>query len=181
MRVAGRAALERAIAAGDVVRVARGRYALAGADEAVVAAHRLGGVASHTSAALLHGWKVKVVPARPHVAVAKNRVLTPARVRDVDLHRLTLGPDDVDSLVTSRERTLVDCLRTLPFDEALCIADSALRDGFNPSTLDALARDARGPGSAQVRKVARHADGRARPTRTSRPSGRSASTSPASR
>lgn len=161
VRVAGRAALERAVAGGEVVRVARGRYALAGADEAVVAAHRLSGVASHSSAALRHGWKVKVVPERPHVAVAKNRVLSPAQVRGVDVHRLTLGPDDVDGPVTAKERTLVDCLRSLPFDEALCIADSALRDGFDPAQLVALARDARGPGSARVRAVARHADGRA--------------------
>ena len=32
-----------------------------------------------------------------------------------------LGPDDVHGPVTSMRRTLVDCLRSLPFDEALCI------------------------------------------------------------
>lgn len=62
---------------------------------------------------------------------------------------------------TSRERTLLDCLRSLPFAEALAVADSALREGFASGSLDALARDARGPGSAQVRTVASVADARA--------------------
>jgi very-short-patch-repair endonuclease len=144
-----------------VVRVARGRYALAAADEAVVAAHRLSGVVTHTSAALRHGWEVKTAPAKPHVAVAKNRLLTDGQASGVELHRLALGPDDVDGIATSRARTLLDCLRAGPFDEALCVADSALRHGFDPGQLAAIARDARGPGSARVRDVARHADGRA--------------------
>jgi very-short-patch-repair endonuclease len=65
-------------------------------------------------------------------------------------------------VVTSRERTLVDCLRTLPFDEALAIADSALRAGdVTSEDLARIARGARGPGSRQVRRVAAMADGRA--------------------
>jgi len=157
----GRAALERAVRAGDVVVVARGRYALASADAALVAAHRLSGVVCHASAAVHHGWQVKVPPVRPHVALPKNRVLGAGQADDVQVHRLTLGPDDVEGLLTSRERTLLDCLRAGPFDEALCVADSALRDGFSPRLLSALARDARGPGSALMRRVARHADARA--------------------
>ncbi|MEJ7795972.1 MAG: hypothetical protein WKF50_10505 [Nocardioides sp.] len=160
VQVAGRPAVEEAIRDGDITNVARGRYALATADDAIVAAHRLCGVASHASAALRHGWQVKTSPELPHVAVAKNRVLTEGQAAGVELHRLTLGPDDVDGLVTSKQRTLLDCLRVGPFDEGLCIADSALRDGFSPQLLAAIARDARGPGSIQVREIARHADGR---------------------
>jgi very-short-patch-repair endonuclease len=151
--------LEQAVRAGGVVMVARGRYALATADEAVVTAHRLCGVVSHGSAALQHGWQVKLVPERPHVTIAKNRVLVAGQDAGVDLHRTTLGPDDVNGMVTSQERTLIDCLRVGEFDEGLCIADSALRDGFSPSRLAAIARDARGPGSRRVREVAEHADG----------------------
>jgi very-short-patch-repair endonuclease len=154
-----RRAFDRAVREGDVVMVARGRYALASADEAVVAAHRLCGVVSHGSAALQHGWQVKLAPEQPHVTIAKNRVLGRGQDVGVDLHRTTLGPDDVDGIITSQERTLIDCLRVAEFDEGLCVADSALRDGFSASRLAAIARDARGPGSRQIRDVVRHAEG----------------------
>ena len=54
----------------------------------------------------------------------------------------------------TRARTLSDCLRGLPFDEALAVADSALRHGFSHRLLAGLAKSARGPGSAQMRRVA---------------------------
>jgi very-short-patch-repair endonuclease len=79
----------------------------------------------------------------------------------VVLHRATLHPDDVVDGRTSRERTLVDCLRTLPLPESLAVADSALREGVARARLVAVARDARGPGSPRVRRVAALADGRA--------------------
>ena len=53
------------------------------------------------------------------------------------------------------------CGRRLPFDEALAIADSALRDGFPRQSLLDLSAAARGPGSARLRRVAALADGRA--------------------
>lgn len=161
IRATSRSAFERALAGGDVVLVARGRYALPVADAAVVAAHRLSGTVSHFSAAVLHGWQVRATPERPHVAVARNRVLAPGQAAGVDLHRVDLGPDDIDGFVTRPERTLLDCLRLGPFDAALCVADSALRDGFAPARLQAMARDARGPGSAMIRHVTERADGRA--------------------
>lgn len=156
-----RVEVDRARENGDVVVVARGRYALASADAAVLAAHRLCGVVSHLSAALHHGWQVKFPPEQPHVTIARNRVLADGQRDGVALHRTGLGPDDVEGLVTSPERTLLDCLRAGPFDVGLCVADSALRDGFGPARLHALARDARGPGSARVREIAEFADGRA--------------------
>jgi very-short-patch-repair endonuclease len=79
----------------------------------------------------------------------------------VVLHRATLHADDVVEGRTSRERTLVDCLRTLPLAESLAVADSALREGLGRGRLEAVARDARGPGSPRVRQVAALADGRA--------------------
>lgn len=156
-----RTEFERSIAAGEIVAVARGRYALPDADASVIAAMRLCGVVSHTSAALHHGWSVGAVPSRPHVTVAKNRLLTQDQKAGVELHRANLGPDDVTGLVTSPERTLLDCLRGDSVADGLAVADSALRDGFSPSMLLALARDARGPGSRQVRWIAERADGRA--------------------
>jgi very-short-patch-repair endonuclease len=54
---------------------------------------------------------------------------------------------------------VVDCARILPFDEALAIADSALRSGLvTRGELDAI--DVRGAGASAVRRVLRHADHR---------------------
>ena len=59
-------------------------------------------------------------------------------------------------------RTVVDCARTLPFAEALAVADSALRSRrVDPEELGRAAAAAVGPGSTAVRRVARHADARA--------------------
>ncbi len=55
---------------------------------------------------------------------------------------------------------MLDCARHLPFDEALAIADSALRWGV--VTAEELgAFGARGAGAAKVRRVLRCADARA--------------------
>lgn len=157
VRLTSRARVDRALKAGDVVADAPGRYALPHADEAVRAAHRLSGVLSHESAALHHGWEIKSVAARPHVTVPKNRKVAPARVSSVHLHRADLHPDDISGIATSPALTLEQCLRTLPFDAALAVADSALRNGTLPAVLRRIAVGARGPGSAQVRRVAREA------------------------
>lgn len=53
-------------------------------------------------------------------------------------------------------------LRSCPFDQALAIADSALRVGdFTLESLNRMAGPVRGPGSAQVRRVALLASDRA--------------------
>ena len=147
--------------AGDVVAVARGRYALASADSALVTAHRLSGVVSHTSAALHHGWQVRLTPELPHVTLPRGRTLAQEQRLGIHQHRTDLGPDDRADGITTPDRTLVDCLRSGPFPDALCVADSALRDGFGRGRLLALARDLRGPGSALARRVAASADPRA--------------------
>ncbi|WP_372735619.1 hypothetical protein [Nocardioides sp.] len=154
-----RADLERALAAGDIVRLARGRYALPAASEARRAAHRITAIVSHRSACLEHGWEVKHAPKHPEVLLPKNRRLSPASRRGITVHRADLTEDDIDGIATTKDRTLLDCLRSLPFDEALAIADSALRHGFAPSRLSALALGARGPGATRVRAVARLASG----------------------
>jgi very-short-patch-repair endonuclease len=70
------------------------------------------------------------------------------------IHRGDLHESEVDEGVTTRARTLVDCMRGLPFGEALATADSALRHGFSQRLLSGLASSARGPGSTQMRRVA---------------------------
>lgn len=152
----GRVALDRAVAAEVVVQDVRGWFALPDADDAVRRAAELGGVVSLTSAALLHGWAVKTLPDKPHVTVGRGR-RSSRHHRRAHVHWVDLRPDEVEGGVTSPARTLRDCLRLLPPDEALAIADSALRAGFGAQSLLRLADEARGPGSPQVRRVARSA------------------------
>lgn len=146
----GRAEVDRALTTGEIARVSRGVYSLPEADGASKIARQLGGVLSLTSAALHHGWAVKLVPDQPHVTVPRWRKL-PAPMPPAHLH---WADGAVDGLATSPEVTLEQCLRHLPFDEALAVADSALRAGFGSQALAALADRARGPGSPQIVRVA---------------------------
>ena len=157
-----RAAVDRALRAGLVVRDAHGRYALPTADQARRAANRLSGVVSFRSAAAAWGWEQKTPAALPDVTVPRKRRVPASARAGVELHRADLRPDERSGIVTSRSRTLADCLRFLPFDEALAVADSALRHrDVTPADLGALAAGLRGPGSAQARRVAGQADARA--------------------
>jgi very-short-patch-repair endonuclease len=161
LRVVSRADIDRAVEAAQIVRDVRGLYALPDADMARRIAARLGGVLCLTSAALHHGWAVKTVPDRPHVLVSRGRKLSPSERRLAHVHIGEATPSLVRDGVTAPEPTLVQCLRRLPYDEALAIADSALRAGVGRSMLDRIADSARGPGSPQIRRVCERADGRA--------------------
>lgn len=162
VRLTDRKALDARIAAGDILRDARGRYALPAADEARRAANALSGVVSHLSAALHWGWEAKVVPDKPHITVPRNRNIDRQTRAAVVPHWASLSGDEVVDLVTTRERTLSDCLRTLPTDEGLAVADSVLRHGdVTPAKLDWIAGCLVGPGAGRARFVAGHADGNA--------------------
>ncbi len=91
------------------------------------------------------------------MTVPKGRKVTLQQRRGVHLHRADLGPDDVIDGVTTRDRTLVDCLRACDFGSALAVADSALRSGFPHRRLVAIARDIQGPGGRLARRVAAEA------------------------
>ena len=153
-RRVSRSALAYAVGVGDIVVDARGRYALPGADEALRAASRLGGTVSHRSAAQHWGWAQKALPAQPEIILPKHR--RPRRSGErVVVRWADLTPDEVDGRVTTRERTVIDCLRTLELDAALAVADSALRSGdLSADRLLAIAAAARGPGSVQCRRMA---------------------------
>jgi very-short-patch-repair endonuclease len=152
--------LERAVAAGDVVRDARGLYALPDAADGVRLANKYGGALALESAALDHGWAVRTVPTKPHVMISRGRrVRGPAN--DVHLHFAELDACQVVDHVTTEPVTLDHCLRRLPFTDALVVADSALREGFGKQSLRAIADRARGPGAPQARRVAALASGRA--------------------
>lgn len=102
--------LRTAVSRGDVVRISRGRYCLPHAANAYADAQRSGAYLSHLSAALHHGWAVRMPPTRTH--------LVP-----------TLPVRDRDGWATEEMRTIRDCAADLPFADALAVADSALRAG----------------------------------------------------
>lgn len=151
-----------AVARGEIIRLHRGRLALPAATSARKEAAALSGVVSHLSAALHWGWAVTWVPDRAWVTVPRDRKARSFRDGRAVVVRADLGPEDVADGVTSPLRTVVDCSRRLPFDQALAVADSALRSRrlTHRQLLDA-AKAARGPGAARVRRVAARATPRA--------------------
>lgn len=148
-------ALDAAVRDGELVKLARGRYALPQLAEHARVAHRHTAVQSHLSAPVAHGWSVKWPPTSPWIAVPRNRKMsaTPRRglhvaYRDVSARERSRG-------VTGPLRTVLDCAMKLPLDEALCIADSALRVGeADCEALRAAAARLRGPGAGMARRVA---------------------------
>jgi very-short-patch-repair endonuclease len=160
LRLTGRRRLARAVRRGTVLRLSRGRYALPTASEARRAAGRLHGVVGLRSAAAHHGWPLKTQPEVPEVIVPRHRKVVASRRSGVRVLWINLADDQVADGVTTPFRTVIDCARLLPFDEALAVADSALRSGLvTREELDAI--DVRGAGAAAVRRVLRHADARA--------------------
>jgi len=87
----------------------------------------LSGALGLTSAAVAHGWKVRVPPDRPMVWVPRHRKVSAARREDVDLRWGMLNAAELEAGITAPVRTVVDCARLLPFDDALAVPDSALR------------------------------------------------------
>jgi very-short-patch-repair endonuclease len=125
-----------AVEAGLVRRVGHGSYALPAADDGRVAARRVTGVASHRTAALHWGWKVKTAPRLPDVTVPARRKPRASTRGGATVHRRTLAPGDIaDGWVTTPVRTVLDCCLDLPFDEALAVVDSALRSGLQRRAL----------------------------------------------
>lgn len=153
--------LLRAVEAGEIHRAARGRYVLPDAAEHLRRAQEVTATLSHLSAAVHRGWKVKTPPDDAQVTVRDKRRLTPAQQVGLQVHYADLPRTDVEHGVTTGIRTVLDCGRRLPFDEALAVADSALRSGVDHDELRDRARLLRGPGSAAARRVVAHADGRA--------------------
>jgi len=138
--------------------IARGAFALPAAPPAVTTAVRLGGVASHGSAALLHGFGSWRPDPTLHVTVAAGSRPPEPGVR---LHRTRLCPCDVDPFrpLTTPLRTVLDCGRVLPLPEALVVLDAALHAGLvRRGPLQAAAEAARGHGAAALRRAVRFAD-----------------------
>lgn len=157
-----RSELGSALARGDVVRLERGRYALPGTDEALAAAHRLTGLLCEESAAQFYGWPLKHRPTVPVIVVPRKRNLPAHRRRGVRVRFADLPVDDVNRVATSPVRTVLDCAARLPFDEALAVADSALRcHDVAPEHLLIRATEQPRRYRARCLRVAQAADGRA--------------------
>ncbi len=88
------------------------------------------GVVSHLSAAAVHGLPLyRLRPSRVHLTTdAPTRI---ASGPDVFRHVSPLPPPDVTTvdgiMCTTLERTVFDCVRTLPLEAAVSIADAAER------------------------------------------------------
>lgn len=165
------------IRGGDLTPLRRGVYLPGPEPEGSDARHRLavhaafvdlaeGTVASHGSAAVLHGlptWKVPL----DRVHVTKVRAYGGRRDRLVHVHVARVDPDEVTRVdgipVTTLERTVVDLARSLPFEPAVAVGDAALvanRAGAD-ELIDSLRRSARRPGCVRARRVIAFLDGRA--------------------
>jgi very-short-patch-repair endonuclease len=122
--------LELALRDASVVRLSRGRYALPTGSAARRAAHELSAVAVGLSAAAHHGLLLKWQPKRPHLVVPRGRRVPAAaqQANDVSWRRIP-GAAVEDGWVLRPAFTVVDCASRLPFDEALAVADCALRFG----------------------------------------------------
>ncbi len=151
LALTSRKRLRRAVGARRVLHVSRGRYALPVADEARDVAARVGGHLRLLSAAAHWGWETKWPARFPQVVAARK----PERPVDGELVCDTLPRADLDGWATSHLRTVLDCAAELPFDEALAVADSALRHG--DLTRDDLLGALRPDTPAPVRQVLEHA------------------------
>lgn len=121
-------------------------------------------VVSHVSAALVHGLPVWNVPL-DRVHATRGRSSGGRRGRIVHLHVAPLRPDEITVIdgvaVTAIPRTLVDVARSVPFEQAVVIADAALATvpGLAPDLTTALLRATGWPGIGAARRSLAFADG----------------------
>lgn len=153
--------VRRALKEGAIERLGHNRYALPTTKKARRAAATLHGVVSHRSAAQHWGWALKVPPAKVDVTVGRGRKVSAEFKDTYAVHWAPLAADEVEDVWTSRLRTVLDCARSLPFDEALCVVDAALRSGMDHRRLREAAAALSGPGAIQAREVIALGDRRA--------------------
>lgn len=148
-----RSQIESAVRSGRIHKPRHDRYCLAELAGVMRAVARTGGTASHLSAAQEFGWKLKHDPVMPCITMPRS-ARKPAGA--YELHWADLSDREVRRRVTSRTRTVIDCARAYDFDVALCVADSALREGIIDRD-DLLAAAARSPrtGRSRAARVAR--------------------------
>lgn len=138
--------VSRASRDGRLHRIARGSYLEKEETDplqlhlarAHAAAPRLppGMVFSHVTAALLHGLTGSAPVAGTVIHLSRPGTDGGGTRRDRAVHAVRLLPVDVTEVgllpVTGVARTVVDCARTLPFTDAVSLADRALRTTDSP-------------------------------------------------
>ena len=168
--------LARLRSSGDLDRVRRGAYVPA-ADERLrrgESRHALaanaallqlspGAVASHVSAAVLHGlpaWGVRL----DRVHVTRPGASGGHRRRTLHVHVTPLGADEITEVdgvpVTTVARTLADLARTVSVERAVAVVDAALHQGLvEPTALeDAVGRRPGRHGVCAARRAIAFAD-----------------------
>ncbi len=138
-----------ALAAGDIHKPRHNRYCLADAGSTQRAVARTGGTASHLTAAQEFGWKLKHDPPRPCITLPRSARKPKG---SYELHWADLSDREIRRNVTSRTRTVIDCARAYDHDVALCVADSALREGIVDRD-DLLLAAARSPRTGRARAL----------------------------
>jgi hypothetical protein len=147
--------VDAALRDGVLERDARGRYALPTTRPALRTANRVAGVLSHRSAAQYWGWAQKAPPPLPEVTFGRTRRVDPSLRKILVPHWCELSRDDVEGSVTSQVRTLIDCMRNLPWDEAVAIVNGAIRaDDFTQADVRQIAERTMGRGRRRICEVA---------------------------
>ena len=170
------------VRSGELIRMRQGVYATkraadwAAADpvrahalKVLAATATVGGnaVASFQSAALLHHLSLLTSPPAGTVTLTLAKKWNRAKPADVVFHASELPREHVTKLynlrVTTVARTVADLARTLPFMDAVVVADSALSQEktTTPELLLALAQSKGWPGVRQARRALEFADERA--------------------
>lgn len=151
-------ALKAGLAGGRVNAAGRGGYALPDVDPAIAAAVALSGVASHASAARLHGLELYVPPRTVEVTVARG---SRQRATGVRVYAADLAPEDVEisQPLTTVHRTVRDCARVMPLLHGVVLLDGVVRDErLAMADLQKMADTASGRGSAALRRAAAYVD-----------------------
>lgn len=156
-----RTEIRSAVEGGYLIRVGQGRYALSELDADRRAAASLSGALGGLSAAMFWGWKVKFPPDQPQVLVPLGRKVAPPRRSGIEVRWRDLPSDALDRGALGRIDTALDCAKTLPFDVALAVVDSALRDGISKSSLLIACQRTSQKGRARALTVIELADERA--------------------
>jgi very-short-patch-repair endonuclease len=151
--------LRQALADGEIVRVARGVYALPSLAPDLLAAARAGGALCLESAAV--AWELPTWGPPGPITVALRRGTKRPPVPGVTYRWCGLSDQELADGRTGMRRTVLDCAALLPFPRALAVADGALRDGWSRAELLQPAEALPGPGRARRLRVLRAADGRA--------------------
>ncbi|PXX65246.1 hypothetical protein DFR70_104308 [Nocardia tenerifensis] len=132
--------------------------------DAAVQAASPDAIISHVSAAVVHDLDLWAAPLG-RVHLLRNRATGGRVTRQLVLHSMRITPEEIvlvgDRKVTSAARTVIDLARTLPFDQAVVLGDSALRLGktTRAELVEQLARHL-GPGTPKARRVVEFVDGR---------------------